>query len=160
MAKIQQHFALFLWWKFGNASPQMCLSTQNDILTKLSTWEYGNRNASFSWQKSGKVSRLVRNGASAGFHACIYGVCQHTRARTSRSPSKHYAHWHVSHTRGNRCHLVTWIGMITPQWLYTLYDMNTHLHQLPWANTHATRSKALMAREGHSRSHESPSYKV
>ena len=31
---------------------------------------------------------------------------------------------------------------------------------MPWAHTHTTRSRALMAKEDHSCSHESPSYKV
>ena len=45
-------------------------------------------------------------------------------------------------------------------WLCTLYDMNMHLQQMPRAHTYATRLRALMPRESHSRSHESPSYKV
>ena len=42
----------------------------------------------------------------------------------------------------------------------TQYSMNMHLRQSPWAHTHTTRLRALITREGHSRSHESPSYKV
>ena len=122
--------------------------------------EYGNGDAPFSQRKSSKVSHLVHYGVPTGFHACVYGTCQHARARTSQSPSKHYAHWYVSHTQGNRCHLVTWIETITPRWLCTQNDMNMHLQQLLWVDTHATRSRALMVRKGHSRSHKSPSYKV
>ena len=81
-------------------------------------------------------------------------------AGTSRSPSKHQAYWHLSYTRENQCHLVIWIGMVTLWWLCTQYSVNMHLQQLPWAHTHTTRSRALMAREGCSRSHKSPSYKV
>ena len=39
---------------------------------------------------------------------------------------------------------------ITPQWQYTQYDTNMHLQQSPQAHTHATRSRALMAREDYS----------
>ena len=138
----------------------MCHSTPNAILTKLSTWEYSNGDAPFSQQKFGKVSRLVRYGASAGFRICVYGVYWHAWIMTSRSLSKHEACWCVSHTRGNQCHLVTWIKTITLRWSCTQYSMNMHLRQSPWVHTHTTRSRVLMTREGHSHSHESPSYKV
>ena len=114
----------------------------------------------FSRWKSGRVSRLVCYGAPARFQACVCGVCQHARARTSRSPLKHHAYWCMSHTRGNWCHLMTWIGIVTSRWLCTQYSMSMHLRQLPWAHTHTTRLRALMAREGRSRSHKGPSYKV
>ena len=81
----------------------------------------------FHGEKSSRVSCLVCYGTPAGFHAYVYGACQHAHARTSQSPSKHQTHWYVSHTRGNWCHLVTWIGMVTPRWLCTQYDMNMHL---------------------------------
>ena len=78
------------------------------------------------------------------------------------SLSKRQAYWCVSDTRGNQCHLLAWIKTITLQWSCTQYSMNMHLQQSPWAHTHTTRSRsrALMTREGYSRSHESPSYKV
>ena len=135
-------------------------STQNTILTKLLLWEYDNRDAPFSRRKFGKVSRLVCYGSLAGFHACVYSACQHAHARTSQSPSKHQAYWCVLHTWGNQCHLVTWIETVTPRWLCTQYGMNMHIQQLPWAHKHTARSRALMARDGRSRSHEGPSYKV
>ena len=66
----------------------------------------------------------------------------------------------MTHTRGNRCHLATWIETVTPRWPCILYNMNMHLQQMPWAHIHATRSRAPMTREGCSCNHESPSYKV
>ena len=90
--KIWQHFALFSWWKSGSTSPQMHHSTQNTILTKLSTWEYGNRDALFSQQKSGRFLRLVRYGASAGFCVYVYGAYRHACIVTSWSLSNHQAH--------------------------------------------------------------------
>ena len=128
---------------------------QKAILTKLSKWEYENGDTLFSRQKSGKVSRLVRCGTPARFLAYVYSACQRARAKMSQSPSKY-----VTHTRGNRLHLVTWIMTITPRWQYTQYDTNMHLQQSPQAHTHATRSRALMAREDDSCNHESSSYKV
>ena len=112
MAKIQLHFALFSGQKFSSALPQVRHSTQNTILTKLSPWEYNNRDALFSQWKSGRVLRLVCYGALARFRACVYGTCQHAYTRTSRSLSKLQVYWYVLHTRGNRCHMVTWIGMV------------------------------------------------
>ena len=90
--KIRQHFALFSWWKSGSASPQMCHSTQNTILTMLSMWEYGNRDALFSQRKSGRFSRFVCYGASAGFCVYVYGVYWHACTVTSWSLSTHQAH--------------------------------------------------------------------
>ena len=52
----------------------MRYSTPNTILTKLLTWEYGNRDALFSRQKSGKVSHLVSYGTHARFRS-MYTVC-------------------------------------------------------------------------------------
>ena len=66
----------------------------------------------------------------------------------------------MSHTRGNQCHLVTWIKTITLRWSCTQYSMNMHLQQLSWAHAHTTRLRVLMTREGRSHSHENPSYKV
>ena len=88
-AKIKQHLTLFSWRKSSSASPQMHYSMQNIILTKLSTWEYGNREFPFSWWKFGKVSRLVRYGALVGFRICVYGAHWHARTLTSRNLSKH-----------------------------------------------------------------------
>ena len=68
--------------------------------------------------------------------------------------------WNMLHTKGNQCHLVTWIKIIAPWWSCTQCSMNMHLRQSPWAHTHTTRSRAFMTREGRSCSHESPSYKV
>ena len=128
---------------------------QKAILTKLSKWEYENGDTLFSRQKSSRVSRLVRCGTPARFLAYVYSACQRARAKMSQSPSKY-----VTHTRGNRLHLVTWIMTITPRWQYRQYDTNMHLQQSPQAHTHATRSRALMAREDDSCNHESSSYKV
>ena len=135
-------------------------STWNTILTKLSLWEHNNRGTLFSRQKFSKVSQLVRYVTLVGFRACVYGACQHAHVRTSRSPSKLQTYWCMSHTRGNWCHLVTWVGTITLRWLCTLYSMNMHLQQLPWAYTYSIKSRTLMTREGHSHSHDSPSHKV
>ena len=135
-------------------------STQNVILTKLLLWEYGNGDAPLSQQKSSRVLCLVCYGAPTGFHAYVYGMCQHAHARMSQRPSNHQAYWCVSHTWGNQCHLVTWIGTVTPWWLCTQYNINMHLQQLPCAHTDTIRSRALMARECRSHSHEGPSYKV
>ena len=66
----------------------------------------------------------------------------------------------MTHTQRNRCHLATWIETVTPRWPCILYNMNMHLQQMPWAHTHATRSRAPITREGCSCNHESPSYKV
>ena len=104
----------------------MCHSTQNAILIKFSLWEYGNEGAPFSWRKFGRVLYLVHYGAFVGFQAYIYGVCQHAHAGTSWSPSKHQTYWCASHTRGNRYHLVTWIGTITLQWSCTQYSVNSN----------------------------------
>ena len=68
--------------------------------------------------------------------------------------------WYVLHTRGNQCHLVTWIKTITQQWSCTQYSINVHLWQSPWMNNHTTRSRALVTKEDRSHSHKSPSYKV
>ena len=135
-------------------------SKKNAILTKLSPWEYGNGDAPFSRQKSDKVSRLVCYGAPIGFHACVYGSCQHAYARMSQSLSKYQAYWCVLHTRGNQFHLVTWIGMVIRRWFCTQYNINMDLQQFLWAHTNTIRSRTLMAREGRSPSHEGPSYKV
>ena len=87
-------------------------------------------------------------------------MCQHAHARMSQSPIKHLSTlMHVSYT-GKQMSLGTQIGMVTPWWLCTQYDMNMHLWQMPWAHAYVTRSRSLMAREGCSRSHKSPSYKV
>ena len=125
---------------------------QKAILPKLSKWEYENGDTLFSRQKSGRVSRF---SAPARFLAYVYGTCQRARAKMSQSPSKY-----VTHTRGNRLHLVTWIMTITLRWQYTQYDTNMHLQQSPQAHTHATRSRALMAREDDSCNHKNSSYKV
>ena len=135
-------------------------STPNAILTKLSTREYSNGDASFSRQKSSRVSHLVSYGAPVGFHVCVYGPYLHAHIVTSKSPSKHQSCWCLSHTRGNHSHLVTWIKKITSWWSWIQYSMNMHLRHSPWAHTHTTRSRALMTWEGRSHSHESPSYKV
>ena len=137
----------------------MCHSIPNAILTKLLTWEYSNGDVPFSRQKFGRVSRLVCYGAPTAFRICVYGTYRHACIVTSRSLSKHQACWCVLHTQGNQCHLVIWIKTITSRWLCTQYSMNMHLRQSPWAHTYTTRLRALMTREGHSRSHESP-YKV
>ena len=158
--KIWQHFALFSLQKFGSTLPQMHHSTQNDILTKLSTWECGNKDALFSQWKSGRVLRLVCYGALTRFHVCVYDAYRHDRTVTSWSRSKHQACWCMLHTQGNQCHFVTWFKAITPRWSYTQYSMIMHLWQLPWARTHTTRSRALTTREGHSCSHKCLSYKV
>ena len=155
--KIQQHFALFSRQKFDSASPQIRHRAKNTILTKLSAWEYGNSDAPFSWQKYGRVLRLVCYSASVGFRICVYDAYQHARTMMSRSLSKHQACWCVSYTWGNQCHLVAWIKTITLRSLCTQYNMNMHLQQSPWAHTHTTSSRALMTEEGYSRSHESPS---
>ena len=138
----------------------MCHSTSSVILTKLSMWEYGNGDAPFSQWKSDRVSRLVLYGALARFCVYVYGAYWNARIVTSQRPPKCQACWCMLHTQGTQCYLVTWIKTITPQWSCTQYKMNMHLRQLPWAHTYTTRSRALMTREGHSRSHESPSYKV
>ena len=133
-------------------------SMQNAILTKLSMWEYGNRGCPIFTMKSGWVSRLVYYGALIGFRVCVYGMFRHARTMTSWGPSKHQACWCVLHTY--QCHLVTWIKTITLQWSCTQCSMNTYLRLSPWAHIHTTRSRALMTREGYSRSHGSLSYKV
>ena len=160
MVKIRQHFVLFSWQKFSSVLPQMCHSMQNTILTKLSTWEYGNGDAPYSWWKSGRVLCLVCYGAPIGFHVCVYGAYRHAHTVTSQSPSKHQVCWCVSHTQGNQCHLVTLIMTITSRWSYTQYSMNMHLWQSPWVHTYTTTSRALMTKKGHSCSHQSTSYKV
>ena len=96
----------------------------------------------------------------AKFCVCVYGMYRHAHIETSQSHPKYQACWYGSHTQRNQCHWVTWIRTITQRWSCTQYSMNTHLWQSPWAYTHTTRSRALMTREGHSHSHESPSYKV
>ena len=158
--------------KSSNISPYFCsgnltglclrciITHKNAILTKLSTWEYGNGNTLFSRWKSGRVSRLVLHDALVGFRVYVCGAYRYAHTLMSQSPSKHQACWCVLHTRGNHCYWVIWIGTITPRWSCTQYNMNMHLRQSPWANTHTTRSWAFMTREGHSHSHESPSYKV
>ena len=153
-------FRLIFYAEIWQCFTLMCHSTSNAILTKLWTCEYDNGDAPFSRRKSSRVLGLRNYGTPAGFLICVYGVYWHARTVTSRSPLKHQACWCVSHTRGNQCHLVTWIETITPRWSCTQYSMNMHLRQLPWVYTHITRSRALMTRKGHSRSHESPSYKV
>ena len=103
----------------------------------------------------------MRYGTPPGFRACVYGMCQHAHARTSRNPSKYQIYWCVLHTRGNQCHLVTWIETITPQWSCIQYKaLSMHLQQWPWVYTHNTRLGALMTRQGRSHNHESQSYKV
>ena len=89
-------------------------------------------------------------------HLCIRRVltCSHRDEPALQSVK---ICWYVSHTWGNQCHLVTWIKTITPGWLCTQYSTNMHLRQLFWAHTHTTRSRALMTRDGRSRSYETTS---
>ena len=76
------------------------------------------------------------------------------------------AHQSIKHVDVCRIHgktnVIWWqrIKTITLRWSCTQYSMNMHLRQSPWAHTQATRLRTLMTREDHSRSHESPSYKV
>ena len=92
--KIRQYFVFFWWWKSYSTSPQVCHSTQNTILTKLSLWEYGNKGAPFSLRKFSKVSGLVRYGAPAKLRACVYGARQCVRTRTRQS-IKHVDTYHI-----------------------------------------------------------------
>ena len=47
--------------------------------------------ASFSRQKSSRVSRLVHYGALARSHVCVYGTYCHAHIEMSQSPSKYQA---------------------------------------------------------------------
>ena len=107
IVKIRQHFTLFLWRKYGSTLPQMHHSTQNAILIKLLTWEYGSGDAPFLLWKFSRVSCLVCYGTLVGFCVCVYDAYQHGHTVMSRSPSKHQACWCMSHTQENQCHLVT-----------------------------------------------------
>ena len=137
-------------------------STSNAILTKLSTWEYGNEDASLSQWKSGRVSCLVCYGAPVRFRICVYGAYRHAHTKTSRSPQSIKCADMLDTCRIHRETSVTWWhgSKQSPQWSCTQYSINMHLRQSLWAHTHTIRSKAFMTREGHSRSFKSPSYKV
>ena len=47
--------------------------------------------ASFSRQKSSRVSRLVHYGALARSHVCVYGTYCHAHIEMNQSPSKYQA---------------------------------------------------------------------
>ena len=98
-------------------------STQNAILTKLLTWEYGNGVAPFSRQKSSKVSHLVHYGASTR-RLCIWRVstclyCDEPKPFKASSMLMHAAYteklmslrWHGSRQshHDNRAHKIAWI---------------------------------------------------
>ena len=153
--------AKFPRWKFGNISSYFrggnsiglrlrCI-IQNTILNKFSLWEYGNGGTPFSPWKSTRILRLVHYGTPVGFHACVYGVCQHARARTSQCPSKHQAYWCVSHTQRNQCHSGDMDQETHTAMIMHTNSMSMHLQQLPWEHTYITRSRAFMTREGHSK---------
>ena len=121
--KIQQHFTLFSWQKSNNASTQMHHNTSNAVLTKLSTWEYGNGDTPFSWQKFGRVSCLVCYGALVS-RLCIQHVstCLYWdkpkpfKASSILMPIKYTGkpmshRWHGSRQshRDDCAHNITWI---------------------------------------------------
>ena len=122
--KIWQHFALFSWQKSSNASPQVRHSTQNAILTKLSSWEYSNGDAPFSRWKSDRVSHLVCYCTPTGFHAYVTTRANMLVLGRAGAPKsiKHIdtcrihgetdaTKWHGlrrSH-RGDHAHSMTWI---------------------------------------------------
>ena len=118
-------------------------STQNAILTKLSTWEYGNGGNPFSRRKSGRVLRLVSYSAPAGFRVYVYGAYQHAqlwRAKAFQS---------IKHVDACRIHgetnITWWDGL-------RLSYCDDHAHNIAWMCTHNNQLECIPTLQGQEQS--------
>ena len=165
----RQHFALFLWQKSSIALPQIRHSTQNAILTKLSTWEYGNGDALFSRQNPAEFHIYCAMAHQQGFmpvytaHANMLVLGQAEAPQSIKHVDTCRIHektdvtwWHGlrrSH-RGDYAHSMTWIctyskcleHILMPQgqkhsWLKRVTHVAMRVHHTKCTITHPhTRS--------------------